>query len=84
MSDVECVVVGAGVVGLAVGQARFGPDVEWVDAEQYDVDPRRADAFYAAIRRYWPGQPAADFRIDGPAVHGRGGPVQLLAARVRG
>jgi L-2-hydroxyglutarate oxidase LhgO len=37
------------------GRARFGPDVEWVDAIDYRVDPRRADAFYAAIRRYWPG-----------------------------
>lgn len=37
------------------GQARFGPDVEWVDALNYDVDPRRADSFYAAVRRYWPG-----------------------------
>jgi L-2-hydroxyglutarate oxidase LhgO len=37
------------------GQARFGPDVEWIDAIDYDVDPRRADSFYAAIRRYWPG-----------------------------
>jgi len=37
------------------GQARFGPDVEWVDAIDYDVDPARADGFYAAIRRYWPG-----------------------------
>jgi len=37
------------------GQARFGPDVEWVDAINYDVDPARADGFYAAIRRYWPG-----------------------------
>jgi L-2-hydroxyglutarate oxidase LhgO len=37
------------------GQARFGPDVEWVDAIGYDVDPARADGFYAAIRRYWPG-----------------------------
>jgi L-2-hydroxyglutarate oxidase LhgO len=37
------------------GQARFGPDTEWVDTEDYAVDPRRADAFYAAIRRYWPG-----------------------------
>ncbi len=36
------------------GQARFGPDVEWVEAIEYDVDPRRADRFYAAIRRYWP------------------------------
>ena len=81
------------------GQARFGPDVEWVTAEDYDVDPRRADGFYAAIRRYWPGlpdgaltagyagirpkitgpgEPAADFRIDGPASHGRGGLVQLF------
>jgi L-2-hydroxyglutarate oxidase LhgO len=41
------------------GQARFGPDVEWVDSIGYDVDPRRADRFYAAIRRYWPGLPDA-------------------------
>ena len=39
------------------GQARFGPDVEWVEREDYDVDIRRADGFYAAIRRYWPGLP---------------------------
>jgi len=39
------------------GQARFGPDVEWVDAIGYDVDPRRADSFYAAIRAYWPALP---------------------------
>jgi len=37
------------------GQARFGPDVEWIDRIDYDVDPRRADGFYAAIRDYWPG-----------------------------
>jgi L-2-hydroxyglutarate oxidase LhgO len=36
------------------GQARFGPDVEWVERIEYQVDPRRADKFYAAIRRYWP------------------------------
>ena len=36
------------------GQARFGPDVEWVDEIDHRVDPRRADGFYAAIRRYWP------------------------------
>jgi L-2-hydroxyglutarate oxidase LhgO len=41
------------------GQARFGPDVEWVDKIGYDVDPRRADRFYAAIRRYWPALPDA-------------------------
>jgi L-2-hydroxyglutarate oxidase LhgO len=37
------------------GQARFGPDVEWIDRIDYDVDPTRADSFYAAIRDYWPG-----------------------------
>ncbi len=39
------------------GQARFGPDVEWVERIGYEVDPRRADRFYAAIRRYWPELP---------------------------
>jgi L-2-hydroxyglutarate oxidase LhgO len=39
------------------GQARFGPDVEWVDRIDYRVDPHRADSFYAAIRRYWPALP---------------------------
>ena len=39
------------------GQARFGPDVEWIERISYDVDPRRADRFYAAIRRYWPQLP---------------------------
>lgn len=39
------------------GQARFGPDVEWVDRLDYEVDPRRSDAFYASIRRYWPALP---------------------------
>lgn len=37
------------------GQARFGPDVEWVDTLDYTVDPHRADSFYAAVRKYWPG-----------------------------
>ena len=37
------------------GRGRFGPDVEWVEREDYQVDPRRGDSFYAAIRRYWPG-----------------------------
>ena len=39
------------------GQAKFGPDVEWVDAINYDVDPARAASFYAAIRTYWPDLP---------------------------
>ncbi|MCX7170703.1 MAG: NAD(P)/FAD-dependent oxidoreductase [Proteobacteria bacterium] len=41
------------------GQARFGPDVEWLERIDYRVDPRRADSFYAAIRRYWPALPDA-------------------------
>ncbi len=81
------------------GQARFGPDVEWVDRIGYEVDPRRAERFYAAIRRYWPalpdgalapgysgirpkisgpGEPAADFVIQGPAEHGVAGLVNLF------
>ena len=41
------------------GQARFGPDVEWLEGEQVDylVDPARADRFYAEIRAYWPAVP---------------------------
>lgn len=38
------------------GQAKFGPDVEWVDdPAQLQVDARRGDGFYAEVRRYWPG-----------------------------
>lgn len=36
------------------GQGRFGPDVQWVEAIDYDVDPCRGEAFYAEIRSYWP------------------------------
>jgi len=41
------------------GQAKFGPDVEWldIDAEEqidYTVDPKRSEGFYEAVRRYWP------------------------------
>jgi len=39
------------------GQARFGPDVEWIDRVDYSVDPRRADRFYAEVRKYWPELP---------------------------
>jgi L-2-hydroxyglutarate oxidase LhgO len=42
------------------GQAKFGPDMEWLDVTSaddidYTVDPRRADGFYAEVRRFWPG-----------------------------
>jgi L-2-hydroxyglutarate oxidase LhgO len=39
------------------GRMRFGPDVEWIGEENYDVDATRAAAFYARIRDYWPGLP---------------------------
>lgn len=82
------------------GQARFGPDVQWVgDPADLQVDPARGDAFYAEVRKYWPGladgallpgyagmrtkitapdEPAADFLIQGPAVHGVPGLVNLF------
>lgn len=87
------------------GQAKFGPDLEWLPAGQepraidYTVDARRADGFYDEVRRYWPaladgalqpsysgvrpklygpGEPAPDFRIDGPEVHGVPGLVNLF------
>ena len=40
------------------GQAKFGPDVEWIEHEDYTVDPARAETFERAIRTYWPGLPA--------------------------
>ena len=39
------------------GRMRFGPDVEWIAEENYAVDPRRSESFYARIRTYWPGLP---------------------------
>jgi L-2-hydroxyglutarate oxidase LhgO len=39
------------------GQARFGPDVQWIDGVDYSVDPARGDKFYAEIRKYWPALP---------------------------
>ncbi len=82
------------------GQAKFGPDVQWVDSpDDLSVDPTRGEAFYAEVRKYWPGlpdgalqpgyagirpkicgpgDPAADFVIQGPAEHGVQGLVNLL------
>ncbi|WP_367849260.1 NAD(P)/FAD-dependent oxidoreductase [Rhodoferax sp. WC2427] len=82
------------------GQAKFGPDVQWVDdPDDLVVDPARGDAFYAEVRKYWPGLPdgalqpgyagirpkiqapheaAKDFLIQGPAVHGVPGLVNLF------
>jgi len=41
------------------GQAKFGPDVEWLEIESegqidYTVNPKRSEGFYEAVRRYWP------------------------------
>jgi len=36
------------------GTARFGPDMEWVEAVDYAVEPGRAADFCAAIQEYWP------------------------------
>ncbi|TFZ08507.1 NAD(P)/FAD-dependent oxidoreductase [Ramlibacter humi] len=61
------------------GQAKFGPDIEWLDVatpEQidYQVDPARAEGFYAEVRRYWPGLPdgALQPSYSGvrPKIHG--------------
>jgi L-2-hydroxyglutarate oxidase LhgO len=80
------------------GAARFGPDVEPVEQIDYQVDPRGAARFAAAVRRYWPGLPdgalypayagirpkivpptqTQDFVIQGRAVHGVAGLVNLF------
>jgi L-2-hydroxyglutarate oxidase LhgO len=46
------------------GRARFGPDVEWIEAIDYAVDPGRADAFYGAVRSYWPDLPDGALQPD--------------------
>jgi len=37
------------------GQARFGPDVCWIDGVDYRFDESREALFYEAIRKYYPG-----------------------------
>ena len=42
-------------LGLDIGmQVRFGPDVEWIDEINYDVDENRLESFYNDIRKYIP------------------------------
>ena len=81
------------------GRARFGPDVEWIDAPSHDVEIGRQSTFEEAIRRWWPGlpddalhpahagvrpklsgpgEPEADFCIQGPADHDLPSLVQLF------
>ncbi len=59
------------------GQAKFGPDVQWVDsADDLAVDPARGEAFYAEVRKYWPGLPDGALRSDyagiRPKIHAPG------------
>jgi L-2-hydroxyglutarate oxidase LhgO len=58
------------------GRMRFGPDVEWIEQENYDVDARRADTFYQSIRDYWPALPdnslAPDYAGIRPKLTGPG------------
>jgi len=66
-------------VGLDLaGRCKFGPDIHWVDALDYDVDHSRAEAFYAAIRRYWPELPDASLEPDytgiRPKIYAKGEP----------
>jgi len=60
------------------GVARFGPDLEWVDREDYRVDPSRADSFYATVRKFWPDLPdgalVPDYAGIRPKLHGPGEP----------
>jgi L-2-hydroxyglutarate oxidase LhgO len=60
------------------GRMRFGPDVEWVEHEHYDVDPARAALFYERIRTYWPGLPdgslVPDYSGIRPKLTGPGEP----------
>jgi len=62
------------------GRARFGPDVQWIDSIDYDVDARRAQQFYAAIRRYYPdlrdGTLAPAYTGIRPKLQGPGGPPE--------
>jgi L-2-hydroxyglutarate oxidase LhgO len=77
------------------GRMRFGPDVEWIEREDYDVDPSRALAFYQRIRDYWPALPdnslAPDYCGIRPKLTGPGeaaadfmieGPAQHGLARI--
>ncbi len=58
------------------GIARFGPDLQFVDHEDYAVDPVRAASFYKTVRRFWPALPdgalAPDYAGIRPKLHGPG------------
>jgi L-2-hydroxyglutarate oxidase LhgO len=62
------------------GRPRFGPDVEWIEALDYTVNPVRGDRFYDAIRQYWPALPNGSLRSDyagiRPKLSGPGMPFE--------
>ena len=73
------------------GAVRFGPDIEWTKDINYDVDPRRSDIFYAAVRQYWPELPdnslAPGYAGVRPKLYGPGQPPAdfvIQDARVHG
>lgn len=58
------------------GQAKFGPDVEWleIDSEDqinYAVDPKRGERFYEAIRQYWPALKDGSLQADYSGVRAK-------------
>jgi L-2-hydroxyglutarate oxidase LhgO len=68
--------LGVHVVLDLAGRMRFGPDVEWVENENYEVDPARAPSFYQRVREYWPRLPdnslVPDFSGIRPKLTGPG------------
>jgi len=58
------------------GQGVFGPDLTYVETEDYSVDPAKAEAFGRYIRRFWPGLPdgvlTPDYAGIRPKLHGPG------------
>jgi L-2-hydroxyglutarate oxidase LhgO len=60
------------------GRAHFGPDLQFVETLDYDVDPARAPAFYDYVRHFWPGLPdgalSPDYAGIRPKLHGQGEP----------
>jgi L-2-hydroxyglutarate oxidase LhgO len=60
------------------GQAVFGPDLHYVDTEDYSIDPAAPEGFYPYVRRFWPGLPDGALQVDyagiRPKLHGPGEP----------
>ena len=64
------------------GQAKFGPDLEWIDTVDYafdDPDGERQKTFTREVRRYWPGLAddalQADYTGIRPKLYQKGEPA---------